>query len=371
MKMFGPPAEGGGLEMKMNKGGDRIAPFVSDSFSLLPQAVSGTDLPKHRVMLVGDSNTMPLYGEQVRMILSQVFAEVSVFTFRAGEEHKNLESIEQLLLELMERRFDRSDCIAALGGGVTGDMAGFAAAIYLRGIPVIQLPTSLLAQIDSSIGGKTGIDFKGYKNMVGAFHMPALVYTNTSALKTLPDEQFTSGMGEVIKSALLADAGFFNWLLERQDEILKRDRDTLYEMIRRTAGIKTEIVRRDPTEKGERALLNLGHTVGHAVEKAKNFSMLHGDCVAVGLAAAVHISAERGLLSSEEVSSIRTACTVFGLPLSVRDLSAEEILHITKSDKKMASGQIRFILPDGIGKAFIAADVTDEELLSGIRSVLL
>ena len=142
-------------------------------------------------------------------------------------------------------------------------------------------------------------------------------------------------------------------------------------MIRRTAGIKTEIVRRDPTEKGERALLNLGHTVGHAVEKAKNFSMLHGDCVAVGLAAAVHISAERGLLSSEEVSSIRTACTVFGLPLSVRDLSAEEILHITKSDKKMASGQIRFILLEGIGKAFIAADVTDEELLSGIRSVLL
>lgn len=346
-----------------------VDPVIKTDFLSLSDEVSKLSIPFHRVCIVGDSNTMPLYGDAVMEEADQIFSEVHTFIWPAGEEHKNLDSIRELLKYLLEQHFDRKDCLIALGGGVIGDMTGFAAAVYLRGIPVIQLPTTLLAQIDSSIGGKTGVDFYGYKNMVGAFHMPALVYSNISALRTLPKEQFTSGMGEVIKSALLGDRDFYDWLNVNALDISDMKPEVIRTMVERTAQIKTGIVKRDPEEHGERALLNFGHTLGHAVEKYKDFSLQHGICVGLGLIAASYMSYKRGMISKEDLNSIRSTCSLFGLPLTTDLKDPEEIIHITKSDKKMSNGQIRFILLQSIGRAVISDDVTEDEMREGIRYI--
>ncbi len=342
----------------------------ANGFGSLKDAFEAVSLPKHRVCIVGDSNTMPLYGEEVREALLPIFTEVETYTIPAGEEYKTLDTIRALLAFLIEHHFDRKDCLVALGGGVIGDMTGFAAAVYLRGIPVIQLPTTLLAQIDSSIGGKTAVDFDGYKNMVGAFHMPELIYTNPLTLKTLPREQVTSGLGEVIKSALLGNEPFYAWLRENRDAVCRMDDDVMLEVIRQTAQIKLDIVRRDPTEQGERAFLNFGHTIGHAVEKYKNFTMQHGTCVGLGMISAAYLSWKRHLISEEDYQEIRRTCSSFGLPLTTPGLDIDEILRITKSDKKMNHGQVRFILLESIGKACLCDDITDEELREAICCIM-
>ena len=337
-----PPGEGGGMEMNMNKGGDSIAPYVSDSFSLLPQAVSGTDLPKHRVMLVGDSNTMPLYGAQVRTILSQVFAEVSVFTFKAGEEHKNLESIEQLLLELMERRFDRSDCIAALGGGVTGDMAGFAAAVYMRGIRYIQVPTTLLAAVDSSVGGKTAVDLPQGKNLAGAFHQPSLVICDTDCLKTLPADVYADGMAEVIKSAVIGSPELFGRLCGGAGADAE-------DVIASCVEIKRSVVESDEFEGGRRMLLNLGHSFGHAAEKCSGYTLSHGRAVAMGTVLISRAACAKGLLGTEDLARIEACVKANGLPAEC-PYSASQILEAMRSDKKFRGGRICLAVPRTIGR---------------------
>ena len=343
--------------------------YFSNSFDGLKDAFSKLSAKPGKVCIVGDTNTVPLYADLVKAVLDEIFENVDIFAFTAGEENKNLGSIEELYKFLLERHYDRKDCLLALGGGVVGDMTGFAAATYLRGIAFVQVPTTLLAQVDSSIGGKTGVDFMGYKNMVGAFHLPEFVYTNPLTLKTLPEKEFISGMGEVLKSALLADSGFFEWILDNMDGITEKEDELILEMVRRTASIKEEIVARDPKEKGELALLNLGHTIGHAIEKYMNFTMPHGMCVGLGCIAAAAISHKRGYLETEELYEIRDVCVMFGLPMYADGIDDREILRITKSDKKMAAGHIRFILLKEIGKAFIAEDVTDEEILEGIKFI--
>lgn len=344
--------------------------MIHNSFSGLPEAIRSLDLPLHRVLLVGDTNTLPLFEDELLKELQSVFESVHTYAFPAGEEYKNLDSIRGILAWLIEHHFDRKDIIVAVGGGVVGDMAGFASAVYLRGISVIQLPTTLLAQIDSSIGGKTGVDFEGYKNMVGAFHMPALVYTNPLALRTLPEDQFVSGMGEVIKSALLGDAEFYHWLKEHGKEIFTKDEAAMHEMISRTAMIKVNIVEVDPEEHGIRAFLNFGHTIGHAVEKYKNFALPHGVCVGLGAAAASYMSKQRGMISAKDYEDVRETLRTCHLPVTCDGLDENEILRITKSDKKMSNGQIRFILLKSLGQAVLCDDVTDEEILAGIRSIM-
>ena len=341
--------------------------YFSNSFEDLKKAFSGLSAMPGKVCIVADTNTGPLYADSIIDVLGETFENVDNFFFPAGEENKNLRSIEALYGFLLDKHYDRHDCLLALGGGVVGDMTGFAAATYLRGISYVKVPTTLLAQVDSSIGGKTGVDFMGYKNMVGAFHMPEFVYTNPLALKTLPEEEFISGMGEVLKSALLADSEFFEWILDNMDGITEQENDVIFEMVRRTASIKEKIVARDPTENGERALLNLGHTIGHAIEKYKDFTMPHGMCVGLGCISAAAISMKRGYIGPEELYEIRDVCVMFGLPMFADGIDDQEILSITKSDKKMIGGHIRFILLKEIGKAVIADDVTDEEILYGLR----
>ena len=289
--------------------------------------------------------------------------------FPAGEASKNLDTVKEIYRFLIEEGFDRRDMLLALGGGVVGDITGYAAATYLRGIDYIQLPSTLLAQADSSIGGKTGVDFDGYKNMVGAFKMPRLVYMNLSLLQTLEDRQYFSGFAEVMKHGLIKDASFYEWLIENMYEICERDLDVLQEMLIRSCTVKKLVVEKDPTEQGERALLNFGHTIGHAVEKAKNFSLCHGECVALGAVAAAYISWKRELLSMEEYYEVRDMFVPFYLPISVDDIDPQEILRLTKSDKKMESGKIKFVLLKKIGKAVLDTSVTDEELLAAINEI--
>ena len=342
---------------------------MKTSFDGLKKETEAFDLRDHKICIVTDSNVAALYLEEVKAVLSQCCSKISVFIFPAGEENKNLNTVKELYEHLIREHFDRKDMLAALGGGVTGDLCGFAAATYLRGIDFIQIPTTLLSQVDSSIGGKTGVDFDAYKNMVGAFHMPRLVYTNLEALLTLPKEQFSSGMGEVIKHGLIRDKAYYQWLKDNHDAIMARDLSVCREMVFWSNEIKKAVVEKDPTEQGERAYLNFGHTLGHAVEKLKDFSLLHGHCVGLGCVAAASICRLKGLLTWQEEMDIRETMERFGIPVTVNGLSWDAVYQATKSDKKMDSGSVKFILLKKIGEAYADCTLTEQEIQAGFDAV--
>ena len=323
-----------------------------------------------KVCIVTDSNVAGLYLNEVADIFSSCCRHVVNFVFPAGEEHKNLDTVQKLYETLILEHFDRKDVLVALGGGVVGDLCGFAAATYLRGVSFIQIPTTLLSQVDSSIGGKTGVDFLSYKNMVGAFHMPRMVYSNMAVLRTLSPEQYSSGMGEVVKHGLIQNADYYQWLDYCSKEIMDRNLQTCEEMILSSDLIKQKVVEEDPNEQGVRALLNFGHTLGHAIEKEMNFSMLHGHCVALGCMAAAYISHERGKIPMEEVEHLRELLTRFGLPDSVKGLSPDAVIRATKNDKKMDGGTVKFILLERIGDAYVDRTVTEEEMRLGLSFIL-
>ena len=341
----------------------------SKSFDELWEELNALGLEGRRICIVTDSKVDELYGEEVLGLLDGKCLKAVKYVFPQGEQNKNLDVVRELYKFLIEEGLDRKDMLLALGGGVVGDLTGYTAATYLRGIDFVQVPTTLLAQTDSSIGGKTGVDFDGYKNMVGAFKMPKLVYMNLAVLQTLDDRQFFSGFAEVMKHGIIKDAIFYEWLIENMYEICERDLDVLEEMLMRSCSVKKLVVEKDPTEQGDRALLNLGHTIGHAIEKAKNFELYHGECVALGIVAAAFISWKKELLSMEEYYEIRDMFVPFYLPISVDGINPEEILALTKSDKKMEAGKIKFVLVKKIGKAVIDKTVTDEEILAAINEI--
>ncbi len=343
---------------------------ITDSFDGLKEEVGRLRTEGKKLCIVTDSHVEKLYLEEVKERLSKVCRQVDVFVFPAGEEFKNLDTIRDLYKYLIRQAYDRKDVLAALGGGVTGDLCGYAAATYLRGIDFIQIPTTLLAQVDSSIGGKTGVDFDAYKNMVGAFHMPKLVYTNVKTLLTLSEEQFISGMGEVVKHGLIKNKAYYTWLIRHQKEIMDRETDVCAQMVFESNKIKRDVVEADPREMGERALLNFGHTLGHAVEKLKLFTMPHGHCVAAGFFAAAKMSEKRGFLTLEEISKLEAMMAGFGLPMTVDGLKEEDVLDAVKHDKKMEAGQIKFILLKEIGHASIFKDVSREEMQEGLHYIL-
>ncbi|WP_022774460.1 3-dehydroquinate synthase [Butyrivibrio sp. AE2015] len=339
-------------------------------FESLSGKVKELGFEGRKIAIITDSNVEKLYAKDVQKELDKVSKTVITYAIPAGEENKNLKEIEKIYKVLIENHFDRHDLIVALGGGVVGDMAGFASATYLRGIDFIQIPTTLLAQTDSSIGGKTGVDFDEYKNMVGAFHMPRLVYMNISTLNSLSDRQYASGFAEVMKHGLIKDASFYSWLIENMYEIEDKDTDVVLEMVRRSCEIKKAVVEKDPTEKGDRALLNFGHTLGHAIEKAKGFSLTHGECVALGCVAAAFISWKKELIAMEEYYEIRDMFVPFNLPISVEDLEPSEVIKLTRSDKKADGDKIKFILLKKIGKAFIDTSVTEDEMNAALNEII-
>ena len=308
---------------------------------------------------------------EVKELLAPCCKTVISFVFPAGEEHKNLDTVRDLYETLILNHFDRNDMLAALGGGVVGDLCGFAAATYLRGVAFMQIPTTLLSQVDSSIGGKTGVDFDAYKNMVGAFHMPKLVFTNINTLQTLPDNQFSAGMGEVIKHGLIKDAAYYEWLLENAADIWARKPEALRKTVTWSNEIKRAVVEKDPTEKGDRMLLNFGHTLGHAIEKLKNFELLHGECVALGALAAMKLSENRGMIKPEETNRFKEALGEFHIGTQVSGLEKDAIVAASKNDKKMDSGIIKFILIHSIGDAYVDRTVTEDEMKQALDQVLV
>ena len=343
---------------------------IEPDFNNLAEELNKLDSASKKLCIITDSIVGPIYLNNVMELLTPICKTVVSFCFKSGEEQKNLTTVHDIYRFLIEHNFERKDMLIALGGGVVGDMTGFVAATYLRGIDFIQIPTSLLAQVDSSIGGKTGVDFEQYKNMVGAFKMPKLVYINIHTLTTLEDRQFYNGFAEAMKHGLIKDAFYYEWLLSNMYEICERDIDILEEMVFRSCQIKKNVVEKDPLEQGDRALLNFGHTVGHAIEKYMNFSLLHGECVALGCVAAAYISWKKQLLSMDEYYEVRDMFVPFNLPISIEDVDVETILNITKSDKKMEFGTLKFILLKKIGKAVIDRTVTDEELKAGIEEII-
>lgn len=350
-----------------------FANLPAELLKLYPEENGENLLKKRNLCVITDRNVDALFGGEIKDLLRGICRKLSFYVMPAGEEHKTLETVSDIYRFLISKNITRKDLLVALGGGVVGDITGFAAASYLRGIDFVQVPTTLLAQVDSSIGGKTGVDFEQYKNMVGAFHMPRLVYTNVSTLKKLDERQFASGFAEVMKHGLIKDQKYYQWLLENMYEIDERDSAVLREMIYRSCVIKKKVVERDPAEQGERALLNFGHTIGHGIEKASNFTLLHGECVALGCIAAAHISHMHHLIGEDEYLEIRDMFVAFHLPISLQGISftAEEVVKNTKSDKKNVSGTLRFILLNRLGKAFIDETVAEKELLQAVEELII
>ncbi|MGN0298585.1 MAG: 3-dehydroquinate synthase [Lachnospiraceae bacterium] len=342
---------------------------IEHSFERLLEELTAFSIEKKRICIVSDSVVASYYLEPLMEILKGNCRKATSFIFSAGEINKTLDTVRQLYTHLIEEEFDRNDMLFALGGGVVGDLTGYAAATYLRGIDFVQIPTTLLAQVDSSVGGKTGVDFDCYKNMVGAFHMPRLVYMNVSCLDTLPERIYLEGMGEVVKHGLIKDQNFYYYLDKHSDAILQRDKSVLEYILYVNCSIKREVVENDMKESGERALLNFGHTLGHAIEKLAGFQMYHGECVAVGAVAACYLSMKKGFLTETELNHI---CRMFqknGLPTCVENMNVDEVIAATKHDKKMDAGVIKFILLKSIGKAYICREVNEQDMREALAYI--
>ena len=300
-----------------------------------------------RAALISDENVMSLYGEKLSASLASAGFCVSSFSFPAGEKSKTSETLLKILDFLASNEFDRSDVVIALGGGVTGDLAGFASAIYMRGMKLVQIPTSLLAMVDSSVGGKTGIDLEKGKNLVGAFKQPKLVICDTKLLSSLPDEQFACGMAEVIKYAMICDEKLFDLLFETRGRTAISE-DTLIEIISRCVEIKGEIVSRDEFDNGERQLLNFGHTIGHAIEKVSEFKLGHGQAVGIGMVMMTDISERLGLCATGTRTRLVEALKNFELPTAT-DFSTEVLAAALVMDKKRRGDEITLIMTEKIG----------------------
>lgn len=343
---------------------------IEKNFDNLIKELVKLEIKEKKICIVTETNVGPYYEKECSALLQPYCKEVHSFYFDAGEKQKNLNTVQNAYRFLIEHKFDRKDLLIALGGGVSGDLTGYIAATYLRGIDFIQVPTSLLSQVDSSIGGKTGVDFEGYKNMIGAFYQPKLVYMNLEALKTLPKREYLSGMGEIVKHGLIRNHLYYEWIQTHRQEILSRNLEALEYMIYESCLVKRAVVERDPEEKGERALLNFGHTLGHAIEKQMDFSLLHGECVGLGMLAAAYLSNKRGMITEKELNGIKELIEDFQLPIQVQGASADEIIKASKSDKKMEHGIIKFVLLKKLGSAYIDRTVTDDELRSACEYCL-
>jgi 3-dehydroquinate synthase len=324
-------------------------------------------IPARDVLLITNTTVGPLYAPAVTDALApRRCLEVAL---PDGETHKTLANVSRILDVLIANRFARDCCVVALGGGVVGDMAGFAAACYQRGVAFVQMPTTLLAQVDSSVGGKTGVNHPGGKNLIGAFHQPSAVFADTDTLRTLPDRELRAGLAEVIKYGLIVDREFFDWLENNAEGLLARDTAALSHAIRRSCEIKAEIVARDEREQGDRALLNLGHTFGHAIESATNYSTwLHGEAVGAGMLMAADMSRRLGWVTAEDVDRVAHVLRRFGLRTDVSEVGAGTLAEKMKIDKKVAAGRIRLVLLKGIGKSVVTGDYDDAALHETLRA---
>ena len=320
-----------------------------------------------KATIITDTTVKGLYGDTLNQGLTSAGFNVTTLEVPAGEEYKSLETAGRLYHELTSSYAERNTPVLALGGGVIGDLAGFVAATYMRGVPLIQVPTTLLAQVDSSIGGKTAVDSGQLKNVIGAFYQPRLVIADINTLKTLPEAELSNGMAEVIKSAAIRNKHFFHFLDLNLGNVRLLNAAVLEEIVLETARIKAEIVEKDEKDLGLRSLLNFGHTIGHALETVSNFQIKHGQAVAIGMTAAARISHKMGTLDEREVIWLTDVIKKAGLPTEMPDLNMGEIIAAMKHDKKVVQDKVRFVLLKSIGEAFI----TDEASLALVEEVLV
>jgi 3-dehydroquinate synthase len=330
------------------------------------RALLSSEIAANDLMIVTDTTVGPLYLDKLRAALGA--KKVSECILPDGERHKTLETAGRVFDELIAAKLNRDAVVLALGGGVVGDIAGFAAACYQRGIGCVQLPTTLLAQVDSSVGGKTGVNHSGGKNLIGAFHQPLAVIADTDTLSTLPDRELSAGLAEVVKYGCIADPRFLDWLDSNMDELRARDVESLTYAIFRSCEIKAAIVKEDEREQGRRAILNFGHTFGHAIEAATDYQRyLHGEAVALGMLMAAHFSRELGLIDAAATRRIEGLLARAGLPTETPRVGADRALGLMRMDKKVLAGTVRLVLLERLGSGIVVSEYPQRALDKTLR----
>ena len=342
---------------------DRSYPIYIGAGLLSRAELIAAKLPQNKVAIITNTTVGPLYLEPLSRALEARGVSVTTVLLPDGEAHKNWETLNKIFDILIENRCERRTTLLALGGGVIGDLAGFAAAVYQRGVPLVQIPTTLLAQVDSAVGGKTAINHPLGKNMIGAFYQPLAVISDTDTLATLPDRELAAGVAEVIKYGLIRDAKFFDWLEKNMGRLVARESEALAYAIERSCSIKADIVAADERETGIRALLNYGHTFGHAIEAGQGFgAWLHGEAVSAGMVLATKLSQRMGLLARHDVTRVIDILSRAGLPVVAPEFGVERYLALMGHDKKVEGGRIRFVLLKRLGDAFVADNVPADAL---------
>ncbi len=346
------PAANGGYEVMVGAG------LLGRLHELLPARC-----PAHRYAIISDSQVAPLYATAIVQALQAEEILADLFTFPAGEASKTRESWARITDEMLGQGFGRDSAVVAVGGGVVGDLGGFVAATYMRGIPFVQVPTSLLAMIDASVGGKTGVDAPTGKNLVGAMHQPEMVITDVEALRTLSRAHFTSGLAEAVKHGAIADASYFTWMEGAAEPLLEGNQGARAKLIHDSIAIKADIVARDETEKGPRKALNFGHTIGHALETLSSYRLLHGEAIAVGMVLEARLGEQSGVTEAGTADRLERLLKVLGLPVRIpHEFKADQILESTRSDKKSRGGKVEYALLSSIGSAVWNQAIQDEEV---------
>jgi 3-dehydroquinate synthase len=321
--------------------------------------------------IVTDDNVADLLGHDLEAMFETAGLSVSMLTFPSGEQSKNINVIEELARKMVRAGADRKSLVIALGGGVAGDMAAFLASIYMRGVPFVQVPTTLLAQVDSSVGGKTGVDLPEGKNLLGTFYQPLRVYADIGALAVLPASEYRNGLAEVVKYGMIYDREFFEWLEDNVSSVQYLEPEAVAHIVKVSCAIKADVVARDEREGGLRRILNFGHTIGHAIEAAAGYGLPHGEAVAIGMVAIGNMSVQKGLMEPSEVMRLKGLLERLGLPVKLEmDIECDTIMACMKSDKKSVKGKISFVLGKGIGDTLITEDVHDDEIIAAVNSVL-
>ncbi|HEY5583810.1 MAG TPA: 3-dehydroquinate synthase [Ruminiclostridium sp.] len=344
---------------------DRSYPIcITTSFEGLGKTILSLRLGK-KAIVITDENVDKYYSDICIKELQDSDFEVYKHVLRPGEENKTLEAVSGIYKKLVEYKLDRSSILIALGGGVVGDISGFAAATYMRGINFVQIPTTLLSQADSSVGGKTGVDFDGHKNVVGAFYQPKMVFINVNTLKTLPKREISAGLAEVIKHGLILDEEYCEYINYNAQKIFNFDENVLQYLAKKNCSIKGHVVEEDEKEEDLRAILNFGHTIGHAIETVQNFQLLHGECVAIGIVGAYKLSFYLDIVTKVMVEEVKTTLLKLGLPVSLPGMDVDQVYNQIFYDKKVKDNKLKFVLPRKIGEVF-QRTIDDSELIKKV-----
>jgi len=350
------------IKLNINLGERSYPIYITTDYSGLTSSLNNKKV-RGKIVVLTDTNVDKCQADKCMDSLKSYEGEIYKYVIQAGEKSKNLDTIKDIYKFLIDLKLDRDSTLIALGGGVVGDITGFAAATFLRGINFVQVPTSLLAQSDSSVGGKVGVDFYGSKNIIGAFYQPKFVYINVNSLKTLPKRELQAGLAEVVKHGIIQDIDFFYYIDENVDKIFAFNEDVMQYLAKVNCSIKGNVVEKDEKESGLRAILNFGHTIGHAIETVMDFRLLHGECVSLGMVAAFKMAQYLEMVDQDLVEKVSNTLEKIGLPVTLEDIDVEKVYKQMFFDKKMKGNKLTFVLPRKKIGEVIQCTIDDEELI--------